>query len=331
MEESNKHISKIMGYGKMNGIKVSLICTLKNEESSVKEFLDSLLSQSRQPDEIIIVDGGSTDRTVEIINSYIENGAPIKLIVKEGPNIAEGRNIAIKNAKYDVIASTDAGCRIDKHWLENLIKPFEEDPSVDVVAGWYEADARTEFEECVAELTYPKLERVLKNPDKFLPSSRSVAFKKKCWEKVGGYPEWLYTAEDTLFDLNLKKVGCKFAFVPYAVVWWKVRPNLRSLFKQFYLYAKGNGKAGLFLKKYLREYALYLLGLILLLSGFVYKSLWLLLIACVLIYLLRPTIKAYKELRSFKVFIIAPTIILIHALGIFGYIAGLIERTRKAS
>ncbi len=318
-----------MGCGKMNGIKVSLICTLKNEESSVKEFLDSLLSQSRQPDEIIIVDGGSTDRTVEIIKSYIEKGAPIKLIVKEGANIAEGRNIAIKNAKYDVIASTDAGCRIDKHWLENLIKPFEKDPSVKVVAGWYEPDARTEFEKCVAELTYPKLGRVLKDSNKFLPSSRSVAYKKECWRSVGGYPEWLYTAEDTLFDLNLKKAGCKFAFVPDAVVWWKVRPNLRSVFKQYYLYAKGEGLA--FLKTCFRVYALYLFGLILLLSGFVYKLLWLLLITCILIYLLRPSIKAYKELRSFKVFIIAPIITLTRVLSNVGYIIGLIERIRKSA
>ena len=79
-------------------MKVSLICTLKNEEFSAKVLLDSLLSQSRLPHEIIIVDGGSIDRTVEIINSYIQKGAPIKLIIKGGANIAQGRNIAIKNA-----------------------------------------------------------------------------------------------------------------------------------------------------------------------------------------------------------------------------------------
>jgi len=214
----------------MKDIKVSLICTLKNEESSIREFLDSILSQSRLPDEVVIVDGGSTDRTVEIINSvinsYIGKCDLIKLIVKKGANRAEGRNIAIKNTEYDIIASTDAGCRLDKDWLENLIKPFEDDASVDVVSGWYEADARTEFEKCVAELTYPKLKMVLKNPDKFLPSSRSVAYKKECWEKVGGYPEQLYNNEDTLFDLNLKKTGCKFTFAPNAVVYWRVRSNL---------------------------------------------------------------------------------------------------------
>ncbi|MFH1855694.1 MAG: glycosyltransferase [Candidatus Omnitrophota bacterium] len=248
----------------MTMAKVSLICTVKNDESSMKGFLDSLLSQSRPPDEIIIVDGGSTDRTVEIIKSYVEKGSPIKLIVKEGVNIAKGRNIAIGNSRCELIASTDAGCRIDKNWLKNLIEPFELDQAVDVVSGWYEPDASNEFEKSVAEVTFPKIGAVLKNPDDFLPSGRSIAFKKSAWEKVGGYPEWLtFAGEDTLFDINLKKAGFKFAFAPKAVVYWKMRPNLKSFFKQYYLYAKGDREAGLFTGRYLkmifRKYAASLL------------------------------------------------------------------------
>ena len=41
----------------------------------------------------------------------------------------------------------------------------------------------------------------------FLPSGRSIAFKKSAWKEVGGYPENLYTGEDTLFDLKLKEKG----------------------------------------------------------------------------------------------------------------------------
>lgn len=317
-----------MGYEEMKDIKVSLIGTLKNEEASIKEFLDSLLAQSRPADEIIIVDGGSTDRTLEIINTYIEKGAPIKLIVDDGANIAEGRNIAITNVKYDLIASTDAGCKLDKDWLKNLIKPFEEDPSVDVVSGWYEADARTDFEECVAELTYPKLERVMKNLDTFLPSSRSVAYKKGAWEKVGGYPEWLYTAEDTLFDLNLKKVGCKLAFAKDAVVYWKVRSKLGSVFKQTFSYQRGDGHAGLpSYRTFWRKYVIYGIGCILLVVGFVFNPVWILLLICSLIYLLRPAVKIYKKVNTPIAIFMTPLIILAVDLGvIFGYFVGSMER-----
>ena len=222
-------------------MKVSVISTVYNEELSIKEFLDSLLSQSRKPDEIVIVDGGSTDRTEQIIKEYIRREASIKLIVKEGANISQGRNIAIKNAKYEIIASTDAGCRIDKDWLKNLIKKF--DGNTDVVGGMTIPESKTDFERCVAEVTCYKVEEVA--DETFLPSSRSIAFRKSAWEKVGGYSEWLYTAEDTLFDLKLKKFGCKFKVAKDAIVYWQIRKNFRQVFKQYYLYGKGNREAGL--------------------------------------------------------------------------------------
>jgi glycosyltransferase involved in cell wall biosynthesis len=314
----------------MRDMKASLICTIKNEESSIRDFLDSLLSQSRPPNEITIVDGGSTDDTIEIIGSYIKNGAPIKLIVREGANYAEGRNTAIKNSRYDIIASVDAGCTINKDWLKNLVKPFESNSGTKVVSGWYEPDAKTFFEKCVAELTYPKLEKVLKNPSDFLPSSRSIAYEREAWEKVGGYPEWLYTAEDTLFDLNLRKAGFKFVFAPDAIVYWKARSSMRAVFKQCYLYSRGNGHARLFFKNSLLIYALYLLGFVLLLCGFVYSSVWILLSVCILVYFLRPTMSVYRKLRSIKVFLVAPAIILANDLGnMLGCIVGSIQGVKK--
>lgn len=222
-------------------MKVSVICTLKNEEKSIKELIGSILSQSKLPDEIVIVDGGSTDGTVEIINSYIKSGAPINLIIKKGVNIAEGRNIAIENAKCDTIASIDAGSWADTDWLKNLLRPFEDNPSIDVVAGFFLPDAKSKYEEVVGELLYPKLENM--NPDRFLPSGRSIAFKKRCWENVDGYPEWLYTGEDALFDLKLREQNYKFTFARNAIVYWRPRTTLRGLFKQYFLYAKGATQA----------------------------------------------------------------------------------------
>ena len=58
----------------------------------------------------------------------------------------------------------------------------------------------------------------------------SVAFRKSAWKDVGGYPEWLETAEDTLFDLNLKKAGKKFVLAKDAVVRWGTRENAAERF-----------------------------------------------------------------------------------------------------
>lgn len=253
-------------------MKVSAISTVYNEESSVEEFLDSLLLQSRKPDEIVIVDGGSTDRTAQIIREYSQKEALIKLIVKKGANISQGRNIAIKNVKYEIIASTDAGCRLDKDWLKNIMNEFDDD--TDVVGGNTIPDPKSEFEKCVVEVTMDKQGSV--NGKDFLPSSRSIAFRKSAWKAVGGYPEYLYTAEDTIFDINLRKAGYKFRYAADAKVYWKVRSKLRSVFKQHYLYSKGNAEAGLYnLKNFFNRF-LDMLGLVIILIILPFLDLYLL-------------------------------------------------------
>lgn len=233
-------------------MKVSVICTLKNEERSVKDLLDSLYSQHKKPDEIIFVDGGSTDNTVETIRSCSSGDIPVKLIEAKGVNIARGRNIAINNARYDHIVSIDAGCRADKYWLRNFMDTFENDPLIDVTAGFFLPDARSIYEDVAGNLLYPRKD--LMDPENFLPPGNSIAFKKSCWERAGGYPEWLDTGEDCYFDLKLKETGAKFAFARNAIVYWRPRPTLYKLFKQYFFYAKGSAQAGITYKTTFKAY-----------------------------------------------------------------------------
>lgn len=237
--------------------KVSLITTLFNEANNILNFLESYKNQTKYADEFIIVDGGSTDGTINIIEQYANKNQElyIKVIVDKtcskkyttGP-IAKGRNIAIENAKYNFIAVTDAGCILDKHWFEEISKPFEYD-SVDVVAGWYEANAINDFQKKYAEIFMLPLAKI--DASTFLPSSRSIAFKKSCWEKVDKYPEDTYTAEDTKFDLDLKEVGCKFVFVPKAVVFWDCPFDMKEAKQKHFAYAFGDGQHKIFFKSFL--------------------------------------------------------------------------------
>lgn len=220
-------------------LKISLICTVRNERKSIEVLLRSILNQSRPPDEIIIVDERSTDGTTKLIESFIANGAPIRLIVINDTSIGRGRNVAIKNARYGYIACVDAGCRLDKDWLKNLLSPFEIDPKVDVVYGFYLSDPKTAFEECVAKFLFPRLHENVRY-GMFQPSSACIAFKKECHQKVGGYPEWLNTGEDNLFNAKLKKNGFRFYFARNALMYWRPRSNPRKLFMQYYMYARGS-------------------------------------------------------------------------------------------
>lgn len=308
----------------MNNLKVSLVCTIRDENSSVREFLDSLISQSRQPDEIIIVDGGSTDGTVNIIRSYIEKGAPIKLIVKNGANIAQGRNIAIETAKFDIIASTDAGCRIDRDWLQNLVRPFKEYPSLDVVSGAYISFGETIFEKCVAELTGGNIDSW--TSENFLPSSRSVAFKKDAWKRVNGYPESLDYAEDTVFDLNLKKNGCRFKIAKDAMIYWQMRKNLRSLFRQYYNYSKWNAIADICKSKLIEIYSFLAIFFVFVAYYKIFYAI-LLIIIFLVYYFVRYGIILFIKLRKIACLYYGPPIALTLLLSnILGIVVGKVKK-----
>jgi glycosyltransferase involved in cell wall biosynthesis len=237
-------------------MKVTLISTVLNEARSLPTLLDSIAAQTRQPDEVIICDGGSTDNTIDLLRA--ERRFPVRVIERPGSNISQGRNAAIAMATGDVIASTDAGVRLDPQWLERLVAQLD-NLRHNVVAGFFLPDVHTPFEVAMGATVLPQLEDV--KPEKFLPSSRSVAFTKAAWHAVGGYPEWLDYCEDLVFDFALLKEYGSFAFAPEAIAHFKPRGSLKSFFTQYYRYARGDGKADLWLKRHLIRYATYLVAI----------------------------------------------------------------------
>jgi glycosyltransferase involved in cell wall biosynthesis len=236
---------------------VSVIVTVKNEGEAVRPLLESLLDQTRRPDEIVVCDGGSTDNTVDILREYAA-WLPMQIIAAPGSNISQGRNGAIAAAAGPIIAATDAGVTLSPVWLAEIVQPIESDQAA-VVSGWFEADPYNDFEVVLAATTLPELNDV--DPAAFLPSSRSVAFLKSAWTAVGGYPEWLDYGEDLIFDLALREKYGPFPLARRAVVYYRPRSGLRAFARQYYFYARGDGKANLWPKRHAIRYATYLLAL----------------------------------------------------------------------
>lgn len=220
----------------------TLICTTFNEGDNISTLLSGLEEQSRVPDELIFVDAGSTDGTLERLRTY-DGILPIQVHVENGCNIAEGRNAAIKRSTNKVIASIDAGTQPCPSWFECITDPLVKDTAVDVVSGYYEPNITTTFQKCSARFVYIPRQNI--DGDDFLPSSRSIAFRKEAWAEVGGYPEHLVMAEDTLFDLRLKAEKKTFQFEPRAVVRWDHDSNLRDFVRRRYAYSYWAGIAGI--------------------------------------------------------------------------------------
>jgi glycosyltransferase involved in cell wall biosynthesis len=240
-------------------MKVSVIVTVLNEGPAIERLLGSLAGQSRPPDDVVIVDGGSTDGTVAVLQAWADRGRlPLKIVRRPGANISQGRNAAVEAATGDTIASTDGGVWLEPGWLDALVTPFldERGPSVAVVSGWFVADPHTAFEAAMGATVLPRLHEV--NAGTFLPSSRSVAFRKEAWQAVQGYPEWLDYCEDLVFDLRLRELYGRFACVPEARAHLRPRSNLRGFWKQYYRYARGDGKADLWRRRHAIRYLTYL-------------------------------------------------------------------------
>ncbi|MEM8530245.1 MAG: glycosyltransferase [Chloroflexota bacterium] len=235
---------------------ISLVCTVRDEADNIAALLDSMLQQTRLPDEIVINDCLSHDATPQIVETYIAQGHPIRL-VQGGHNIPSGRNNAIRHAHGPIVACTDAGLTLDPHWLERIIEPLEQNKA-DIVGGFFRPMPQSLFELALGSTNYREAAEI--HHEAFLPFGKSVAFSKRAWERVQGYPEWVDHCEDVLFDLALKRAGFRFAFVPDALVLFRPRPSFAAFAKQYFFYARGDGMAGLWPKRYLIRYATYTAG-----------------------------------------------------------------------
>lgn len=255
-------------------MKVSVVATVFNEGPSIRQLLDSLAAQTRSPDEVVVVDGGSADDTVSVLQAYADEGRlPMRILVEPGANISRGRNVAIAAASGDVIASTDAGVWLSPEWLAELTVPFESQSPPHVVAGFFVPDPQSVFEVALGATVLPTLSDI--NLDHFLPSSRSIAFTRAAWEASGGYPEWLDYCEDLIFDFRLRALFHPFAFAPQAVAHFRPRGSWRSFFKQYYVYARGDGKADLWRKRHAIRYLTYLVaGPLILILGWRVSPWW---------------------------------------------------------
>jgi glycosyltransferase involved in cell wall biosynthesis len=278
----------------MKVAKVSLVVTVFNEQDAIVSFLKSSLNQTLLPDEIIIVDGGSKDETLKKINDFkLSNKTKPKIdVFKKNGNRSIGRNYAISKTKNEIILSSDAGCILDKKWVEEIIKPFE-DKKVDVVAGYYKGLGKNQFQKSLIPYVLVMKDRV--NEEEFLPATRSIAFKKNIWRKVKGFDVKLSHNEDYYFAQKLKSKA-RIVFAEKAIVRWIPRNNFRDSFTMFLRFAYGDGESNLIRGKVLLIYARYLFFLYLLVLTVLEKSLLLLsfVILLPLLYIIWSVKKNYR-------------------------------------
>jgi hypothetical protein len=233
---------------------ISVVVTVRNDRDALAALLDALEAQERVPDEVVVVDAGSRDGTLELLAR--RNGRPLTLTVVQAPgaNISAGRNAGVRAATHTRIACTDAGCVPVRGWLAALDGALGE---VDFAGGVYRVDARTPFERCLAAALYPSPDEIgLDDPlvrlshrlfgrafDVDHTTGRSMAFTELAWQLGGGFPEQLYAGEDVAFSASVAS-AVPARLVPLAEVRWRPRPTWRANARMYAIYARGDVRQG---------------------------------------------------------------------------------------
>ena len=99
---------------------ISLVIPVRNEAATISICLQSIRSQTTRASEIVFVDGGSLDNTVEILRNAAQEDSSLHLLEAQDATPGRGRNIGIEAASNDWLALTDAGIWLEPTWLERL-------------------------------------------------------------------------------------------------------------------------------------------------------------------------------------------------------------------
>ena len=193
-------------------ITISVVIPLYNKENAVETTLRSVLRQTRPPDELIIVDDGSTDRSVEAVSRAIDSersDIPIHLIVQQNHGVSSARNRGAAEAKSDFIAFLDA----DDEWLpdcasemERLARAFPDATVLTVLLAKVRPNGalRSEMSPLppgyFGELSAPL--GIYRKGYGIIHSS-SVAIRRDAWLRSGGFPAGARSVEDICCWLKL--------------------------------------------------------------------------------------------------------------------------------
>ncbi|MGF1534794.1 MAG: glycosyltransferase [Bernardetiaceae bacterium] len=220
-------------------IRLSLIVPVYNRPEEIKELLESLVHQTNNDFEIVIVEDGSTVSSEPIVNQY-QDQLHLKYFYKDNQGPSIGRNYGIERATGNYFIFVDSDCILPPAYIEQVKAALESD-FVDAFGG--PDAAREDFSDLqkaisyamTATLTTGGIRGKKKRVDRFYPRSFNMGISKAVVERLGGFPVVrLHPGEDMIFSIQILEAGFKTRLLPDAVVYHKRRTSLKKFYQQVY-------------------------------------------------------------------------------------------------
>jgi len=246
------------GAGRRDGPPVSVVITVLDEAAAVDRLLALVVDQlDRSADEVVVVDGGSTDDSQARVRAWAARDRRVRLVVVPGAGISAGRNAGVRAARNGLVACTDAGCDPAPGWLAAWRVAAADAGPAGLFTGVYRVAARGPVQAALAAVGYPDPAQ-LRHPsvvsrgygrlfgrtfDAAMPTGRSMAFSRSVWHAAGGFPERLRTGEDVLFGRAAVAAGARAMLVADAEVVWAQRPSIAATARMYYGYGQGSGNS----------------------------------------------------------------------------------------
>jgi len=205
-----------------NEHKVSVIILTKNSVATVQKSIESIFQQTRKPDEVVAVDGNSSDGTLDIVKKY-----PVQLITEPGWGFGYARNLGVKNASGDIVFFLDSDCYAEPDWIENALSHFDFNPTIAGVTGrtrlWNTESGVARFLACVGgRMSMATEEKTVR-----IAPTMNLALRREVINEAGAFDDTLIRCEDT--DLTYKiSQNHRILYDPNVTIWFRGSPNLRT-------------------------------------------------------------------------------------------------------
>lgn len=312
---------------------VSIVVPVLNEERTIERLARSLLEQDYPRDryEIVMADGGSTDRTIEVLRRLDPDGR-IRVLANPGRTAPAALNVAIAATRGEIVTRVDAHSWVAPDYLSRIVAVMDE-TGEKVVGGPVLMAADTPFRRALVEALHARV-GVGSVPYRTLRERAHVAslqtgsFRREVLDAVGPFDESLAVVEDLDMNTRIRKAGHRLLLDPSIRFWYVPRPDLGALWRQIFT-------VGLVKARILRKHpdifrAKYVLPTVLLLAlaaslALAVATPWTLLLpaayaACVLAFALSRAPRL--SLGAFRLLAILPTLHVGYGLG---FLLGAVE------